>query len=137
MASISGAVARLWAAEISALDGPVSIYAGNANGRACSLSKVAGGIDNELRHLRIHERSEIERYSKQTLDLTNEACQKILIEVIADENEHYKTLSGLIRARPPLPAMDASQARTALAALLAVRKNWPQVRQANGVSRRL
>ncbi len=114
--------AHLWADEISAIDGPTLIYSGDANGRADLLSKGVGGIDAELRQLRIHERSEIERYNKQTLNLTNEACQKILLEVIADENDHYKTLSGLIRARPPLPAMDGSQARTALAALLAARK---------------
>lgn len=42
-------------------------------------------------------------------------------EVIADEDEHFKILSFLLRARPPLPEMDAIRARDALAALLAAR----------------
>ena len=54
--------------------------------------------------------------------LLDEPTQIILREVIADENEHYKALSGLIRARPPLPTMDGTQAKVALAALLAARK---------------
>ena len=114
--------ARLWAEEIAALDGRKLIYAGAPEGRATVSSKANGGIDSQLRQLRVHERSEIENYSKQVLTLRDDASQKILLEVIADENEHYKTLSNLIRARPPLPAMDGSQARKALAALLAARK---------------
>jgi VIT1/CCC1 family predicted Fe2+/Mn2+ transporter/rubrerythrin len=112
--------ASLWADAITALDGPALIYRGAATGRADSLS--SGGIDAELRQLRAHERSEIERYSKQTVTLTDESSQKILIELIADENDHYKTLSNLIRARPPLSTMDGTQAREALASLLAARK---------------
>ena len=110
--------AHLWADEIAVLGGPPLVY----NGAVTSLSRATGGIDAELRQLRVHERSQIERYRKQTLTLTNVACQKILLEVIADENEHYKTISGLIRARPALPTLDGSQARKALAALLAARK---------------
>lgn len=113
--------ARLWADEISSLGGPHLIYQGPADGRAASFSGL-GGIDSELHHLRIEERSGIERYSKQALVLTDEPTQIILREVIADENEHYKVLSALIRARPPLPDMDGTQARIALAALLAARK---------------
>lgn len=114
--------AHLWADEIAVLGGPPLVYNGAVTGCAASLSRVTGGIDTELRQLRVHERSQIERYGKQTLLLTNVACQRILLEVIADENEHYKTISGLIRARPALPTMDGSQARKALAALLAARK---------------
>jgi VIT1/CCC1 family predicted Fe2+/Mn2+ transporter/rubrerythrin len=113
--------ALLWADEISSLGGPRLIYHGNANGRVASFSD-SGGIDFELHRLRIEERTGIERYSKQALVLTDEPTQAILREVIADENEHYKALSGLIRARPPLPNMDGTQARVALAALLAARK---------------
>ena len=113
--------ARLWADEISSLDGPKLVYQGSANGRAdCFLSM--GGVDSKLHRLRIEERSEIERYTKQALLLVDKPTQIILREVIADENEHYKALSGLIRARPPLPNMDGTQARVALAALLAARK---------------
>ena len=113
--------ARLWADEISSLDGPKLVYQGSANGRAdCFLSM--GGVDSKLHRLRIEERSEIERYTKQALLLVDKPTQIILREVIADENEHYKALSGLIRARPPLPNMDGTQARVDLAALLAARK---------------
>jgi VIT1/CCC1 family predicted Fe2+/Mn2+ transporter/rubrerythrin len=113
--------ALLWADEINSLGGPKLIYQGIANGRAASFSG-AGGVDSELHRLRIEERSGIERYSKQALVLTDEPTQTIVREVIADENEHYKALSGLIRARPPLPNMDGTQARVALTALLAARK---------------
>ena len=114
--------ATLWAGVIAALKGPVPVFQGNVDGRSGSLISLPGGVDAELQRLRIHERSEIERYSKQALTLKSDACQKVLREVIEDENDHYKTLSGLIRARPPLPIMDDSQAKTALAALLAVRR---------------
>jgi len=122
LAAVERHHAELWAGEIAALHGPKPAYNGNANGWFDLLSGLPGGVDIKLHRLRVHERGEIERYSKQLLTLKNEACQKILLEVIADENDHYKTLSGLIRARPPLPAMDGSQARTALAALLAARR---------------
>lgn len=119
--------ALLWADQISLLGGPTLIYSGPVNGRADTLLGEVGGVDSELRQLRIHERSEIQRYSKQTAELTDAACQKILLEVIADENDHYKTLSGLIRTRPPLPTMDGSQAKKALDVLLAARaKRHPE-----------
>ena len=114
--------AGLWAAEIATLEGDRPIYEGKPNGRFDLLSALPGGIDAELHRLRDHERSEIVRYGEQILTLKNKDCQGILLEVISDENDHYKTLSGLIRARPPLPAMDGTQARSALAALLAARR---------------
>jgi VIT1/CCC1 family predicted Fe2+/Mn2+ transporter/rubrerythrin len=113
--------ACLWADKISALNGPTPVYEGDASGRADLLSTLPGGIDTELRQLRTNERSEIERYSKQFSTLRDEAYQTSLREIIADENEHYKTVSALIRDRPPLPAMDESHARAALTALLAAR----------------
>ena len=45
----------------------------------------------------------------------------ILEEVIADEREHYQTLSNLIRSRRPLPAMPPDQAQQALNDLLTAR----------------
>ncbi|SNS71738.1 Predicted Fe2+/Mn2+ transporter, VIT1/CCC1 family [Granulicella rosea] len=114
--------ADLWAGEIAALHGPLPVYHGNANGWFDVLAALPGGIDVELHRLRIHERSEIERYSKQSSTVTELGCQNVLREVLADENDHYKTLSSLIRARPPLPLLDGSQARIALEALLAARK---------------
>jgi hypothetical protein len=53
--------AHLWADEIAVLGGPPLVYNGAVTGRAASLSKVTGGIDTELRQLRVHERSQIER----------------------------------------------------------------------------
>lgn len=113
--------AQLWADEIAALSGTPPVYKGKLGGRADSLSAVPGGIDGRLRQLRIDERSEIGHYSKQGLTLTGAASQSTLKEIIADENEHYRILSALIRARPPLPEMDASHAKAALNALLAAR----------------
>jgi VIT1/CCC1 family predicted Fe2+/Mn2+ transporter len=97
------------------------VYSGKPNGRADSFS-VPGGIDIALRRLRIDERGEIARYTEQALELTDDSSQTILREIIADENEHYKVLSGLIRARPPLPNLEGPQAKLALAALLAARR---------------
>ncbi|ADW71354.1 protein of unknown function DUF125 transmembrane (plasmid) [Granulicella tundricola MP5ACTX9] len=114
--------AHLWAHEIGTLDERKLGYSGPPEGLAPVNAKENANIDSQLQHLKIHERSEIDRYSKQMHTLKNEACHKILLEVIADENEHYKALSNLIRARPPLPMMDGSQARKALATLLAARK---------------
>jgi VIT1/CCC1 family predicted Fe2+/Mn2+ transporter/rubrerythrin len=114
--------ATLWSGEIARLNGATPVYHGKAYGRSELLTSLPGGIDAELHQIRIHERSEIERYSKQIVTLTSVPCQAALREVIADENDHYKTLSELIRARPPLPTMNKSQAKSALAALLAVRR---------------
>ena len=114
--------ARLWKAQILALGGPEPLYQGKPTGRAEPFVVAPGGIDTELRHLRVDERSEIERYSEQALSIVNVACQSILLEVIADENEHYKVLSALIRARPPLPLLNGVKAKKALDALLAARR---------------
>ena len=114
--------AALWAAELAILEQPPPIYNGKAGGRSSLLIALPGGVDAELQRLRIHERSEIDRYTQQSAVLTTESLKKVLVVVIEDENDHYKTLSGLIRARPALPLMDGSQARSALAVLLAARR---------------
>ena len=106
----------------SLLLGSRAAYQGEPNGHAESFVVAPGGIDAELRHLRVDERSEIERYGEQALSIANIACQSVLLKVIADENEHYKVLSALIRARPPLPILDGLKARKALDELLAARK---------------
>jgi VIT1/CCC1 family predicted Fe2+/Mn2+ transporter/rubrerythrin len=114
--------ADLWATRIGSLGGPKPIYNGKALGRAESFTGIAGGIDLVLRRLKVDERREIGRYKEQISDLPDEPSQAILREVIADENEHYKILSNLIGARPALPIMEKTQAKQALADLLAARR---------------
>jgi VIT1/CCC1 family predicted Fe2+/Mn2+ transporter len=114
--------ADLWASRIRSLGGPKPLYGGKALGRAESFNGIAGGIDLLLRRLKVDERREIGRYKEQIPNLADEPSQVILQEVIADENEHYKILSNLIRSRPPIPAMEKKQAKEALADLLAARQ---------------
>jgi VIT1/CCC1 family predicted Fe2+/Mn2+ transporter/rubrerythrin len=115
--------AELWAGRIHALGGPKSIYTGKTEGSAEPFIGLDGGIDLALRRLKINERRDIGRYKKQLLELSDEPSLGILREVIADENEHYKILSSLIRARPPLPKMENKQARQLLANLMAARQS--------------
>jgi VIT1/CCC1 family predicted Fe2+/Mn2+ transporter/rubrerythrin len=114
--------ARLWAVEIASLGGIPPTYLGSPNGHADAFLAKPDGIDLALRRLRKQERAEIERYKLQALTLTDEASQTTLREVIADENEHYKSLSRLIRARPPVANLAGAEAKKALAALLAARR---------------
>lgn len=114
--------AELWAERIRALGGPESIYSGKVAGRAESFVGLEGGLDLALRRLKVDERHNIVKYKKQLAELSDEPSLGILREVVADENEHYRALSSLIRARPPLPAIDNEQARQVLANLMAARK---------------
>ena len=59
------------------------------------------------------------------MEFTDLASQAILNEVIADEDEHYKSLSSLIRSRPPIQDLAGPQAKKALATLLAARRKRP------------
>lgn len=114
--------ALLWSNEIALRNGPVLVYSDLPKAKAHPLPSSTGQIDSELRLLRTNERSQVERYSRQVPLLTDAATARILREVIADENEHYKALSALIRARPPLPDLDGPHARAALDTLLAARR---------------
>jgi vacuolar iron transporter family protein len=114
--------AELWADRIRALGGPVSIYSGKASGRTESFVGLEGGVDLALRRLKVDERHIIVKYKRQLAELRDEPSLEILREVVADEHEHYRALSGLIRARPPLPATDNEQARQSLANLMAARQ---------------
>jgi rubrerythrin len=107
--------AALWADRIRALGGPESIYSGKAGGRTESFVGLEGGVDLALRRLKVDERHNIVKYKKQLAELRDEPSLEILREVVADEHEHYRALSGLIRARPPLPATDNERARHSLA----------------------
>ena len=114
--------ALLWSNEIALRNGPVLVYSDLPKAKAHPLPSSTGQIDSELRLLRTNERSQVERYSRQVPLLTDAATARILRELIADENEHYKALSALIRARPPLPDLDGPHARAALDTLLAARR---------------
>src|SRR6202051_4586210 len=59
------------------------------------------GQDMALRRLELDESRDIARYGKQLEDLGDEASVAILKEVLADESDHYLTLSGLIRHHLP------------------------------------
>ena len=98
------------------------MYLGSPNGHADAFLAQPEAIDSMLRSLRSEERREIERYKQQAATLKDEISQTNLIEVIADENEHYKTLSSLIRARPSIANLAGPQAKEALDALLAERR---------------
>jgi vacuolar iron transporter family protein len=113
--------AELWADRIRALGGPESIYSGKASGRTESFVGL-GGVDVALRRLKVDQRHNIVKYKRQLAELRDEPSLEILREVVADEHEHYRALSGLIRTRPPLPATDNEQARQSLANLMAARQ---------------
>jgi vacuolar iron transporter family protein len=113
--------ADLWAGRIHELGAPAPQYTGDLSGQADSLANRAGGVNLALRRLEIDEGRDIAKYGKQLKALDDQPSVAILEEVIADEREHYHTLSNLIRSRRPLPAMPREQAQEALDDLLATR----------------
>ena len=113
--------ADLWARRIQELGVPVPQYTGEPSGQAGSLANRVGGDDLALRRLEIDESRDIAKYGKQLKVLGDPPSVAILEEVIADEREHYQTISNLIRSRRPLPVMSSEQAQEALDDLLAAR----------------
>src|SRR6266851_3364144 len=113
--------ADLWAGRIHELGAPAPHYTGDLSGQADSLANRAGGVNLALRRLEIDEGRDIAKYGKQLKALDDQPSVAILEEVIADEREHYHTLSNLIRSRRPLPAMPPEQAQEALDDLLTAR----------------
>jgi vacuolar iron transporter family protein len=113
--------ADLWAGRIQDLGAPAPQYTGDPSGQADSLANRAGGVDLALRRLEIDEGRDIARYGKQLKSLGDQPSVAILNEVIADERDHYQTLSNLIRSRRPLPALPPQQAQESLDDLLAAR----------------
>jgi vacuolar iron transporter family protein len=113
--------AGLWAGRIRELGGTMPRYSGSTSGQADTLSSRVGGIELALRRLEIDEGRDIARYGQQMKSLGDEPSIAILNEVIADEREHYQTLSHLIRSRKSIPAMTSGQAQEALNSLLAAR----------------
>lgn len=113
--------ADLWAGRIRELSGPQPVYKGSAKGEADTLTNRAGGSGLALRRMELDESRDIARYARQIKDLGDEPSIRILEQVIADEREHYQTLSGLIRNRRPFAHPSPEQAQKALDELLAAR----------------
>jgi VIT1/CCC1 family predicted Fe2+/Mn2+ transporter/bacterioferritin (cytochrome b1) len=113
--------ADLWAGRIQALGGTEPQYTGDPNGQADSLANRVGGSDLALRRLEIDEGRDIAKYGQQLKALGDEPSIAILQEVIADEREHFATLSNLIRSRGALPSLPPEQAQAALDDLVAAR----------------
>ena len=110
--------AKLWAERIRALGGAEPVYRGRKAGEADTLSNRAGGVAVALRRLELDESRDIANYAKQIKELGDEPSIRILEKAIADEREHYHTLSGLIRNRRPIQRASPEQAKQALDELL-------------------
>jgi vacuolar iron transporter family protein len=113
--------ADLWDGRIQALGGRDQQYKGDPEGQASSLANRIGGVDLALRRLEIDEGRDIAKYGKQLKALGDEPSIAILEEVIADEREHYLTLSNLIRSRGTLSVLPPEQAQAALDELISAR----------------
>jgi VIT1/CCC1 family predicted Fe2+/Mn2+ transporter/rubrerythrin len=94
--------AALWAGRLRELGEQEPVYRGKTSGDADSLKNRVGGDDLALRRLEIDESRDIAKYSQQLKALGDEASLAILNQVIEDEQEHYRALSGLIRRQKPL-----------------------------------
>ena len=114
--------AKLWAERIRALGGAEPVYRGPKAGEADTLGNRAGGVAVALRRLELDESRDIAKYAKQIKELGDEPSIRILEQAIADEREHYHTLSGLIRNRRPIQRASPEQAKQALDELLAARE---------------
>jgi VIT1/CCC1 family predicted Fe2+/Mn2+ transporter/bacterioferritin (cytochrome b1) len=114
--------AQLWSDRIHALGGPAPVYHGSKTGEADTVANRAGGAGVLLRRLELDESRDIAKYAKQINELGDEPSLRILEQVLEDEREHYRTLSGLIRNRRPLPVASPEQAKKALDELLAARE---------------
>jgi VIT1/CCC1 family predicted Fe2+/Mn2+ transporter len=114
--------ADLWASRLTALGAATPGYEGSESGEADTLANRIGGQDLALRRLELDESRDIARYGKQLHELGDEPSVAILKEVLADEADHYLTLSGLIRHHLPTDTpLEPEQAQQALDALVAAR----------------
>jgi predicted membrane protein (TIGR00267 family) len=114
--------ADLWAERIRALGGSEPIYEGSKTGEADTVANRVGGVGVALRRLELDESRDIAKYAKQLKNLGDEPSINILKQVLEDEREHYRILSGLIRNRRPIRHSSPEQARKALDELLASRQ---------------
>ncbi len=67
-----------------------------------------------LRRLEIDESRDIARYGQQLKELGDEPSIAILQKVIADEQDHYRELTELVRHRYPKMAPSSELARQEL-----------------------
>jgi vacuolar iron transporter family protein len=102
MAAAEKEHAALWAGRLRELGEKEPVYRGKTSGDADSLKNRVGGDDLALRRLEIDESRDIAKYSQQLKALGDEASLAILNQVIEEEQDHYRALSGLIRRQKPL-----------------------------------
>src|SRR5271169_6729316 len=114
--------AQLWAERIRALGGADPVYRGPKTGEADTIANRVGGVGMALRRLELDESRDIAKYAKQMKELGDAPSIRILEQALEDEREHYRTLSGLIRNRRPLPHPSPQLAKQALDELLAARE---------------
>jgi vacuolar iron transporter family protein len=130
MAEAEAHHASLWAKRIREIGAELPRYEGKPTGDADSLVNRLGGPQTALRRLEIDESRDIARYGRQLKELGDEPSVAILHKVIADEQDHYRELTELIRHRYPKMAPSSELARQELNELL-TRRNRPG-RQASG-----
>lgn len=93
--------AEQWAGRIRELGAPLPKYHGKLTGDADSLPNRLGGLRMALRRLEIEESRAIALYGRQLRELDDARSLEILRQVIEEEREHHRELSGLIRHRYP------------------------------------
>jgi VIT1/CCC1 family predicted Fe2+/Mn2+ transporter/rubrerythrin len=123
MAEAEAQHAAMWAKRIRELGAEVPKYDGKPTGDADTLVNRLGGPQMALRRLEIDESRDIARYGQQLKELGDEPSIAILHQVIADEQEHYRELSELIRHRYPKMAVSSEMARKELDDLLTRRNS--------------
>jgi len=126
MAEAEAHHAALWAKRIRDLGAEVPKYDGKPTGDADTLVNRLGGPQMALRRLEIDESRAIARYGQQLKEWNDEPSLVILKQVIADEQEHYRELSALIRNRYPKPPANSENARRELDELLMQRRSSKQ-----------
>lgn len=122
MAEAEAHHAALWAKRVHDLGAELPKYEGKPTGDADTLVNRLGGPQMALRRLEIDESRDIARYGLQLKELGDEPSIAILNQVIADEQQHYRELSELIRHRYPRQPANAQLARQELNDLL-MRRN--------------
>jgi rubrerythrin len=116
--------AAMWAKRIRDLGAELPKYDGKPTGDADTLVNRLGGPQMALRRLEIDESRDIARYGTQLKELGDEPSIVILNQVIADEQEHYRELSELIRHRyPKMPPVSSEMVRKELDELLTRRNH--------------
>ncbi|HEX4006273.1 MAG TPA: VIT1/CCC1 transporter family protein [Acidobacteriaceae bacterium] len=108
----------MWAKRIRELGFDLPKYEGKPTGDADHLMNRLGGPAMALRRLEIDEARDIARYGTQLKELGDEPSVAILKQVIADEQDHYRVLSDLIRHRYPATPGGPETARRELEELL-------------------